>query len=207
MVAGTMEKDPKVLILFAHPALRKSRCNRRLLAAARAVAGVTIRDLYEEYSDFMIDVPQEQELLRAHDVIIFQHPFYWYSCPSLLKEWMDLVLEYGFAFGAGGNSLENKILLSAITTGGPAESYNQEGMNAFTVTEFLAPFEQTARLCGMHWLPPFLVQGAFTITPAVLEEHAQDYSRLLEGLRDGKVNRNNVRGLGQLNGMREGFQS
>ncbi|MES2705668.1 MAG: NAD(P)H-dependent oxidoreductase [Verrucomicrobiota bacterium] len=198
------EKEPRVLVLFAHPALRKSRCNRRLLAAARGVAGVTVRDLYEEYSDFMIDVPREQELLRAHDVIVFQHPFYWYSCPAILKEWMDLVLEHGFAYGESGRALHGKHLVSAITTGGAAESYRSEGMNVFTVRQMLAPFEQTARLCGMKYLPPFLVQGTFTMKPDLLEEHAHDYSRLLVELRDEKIDADAVRGLPNLNGFQGG---
>lgn len=199
MVAGMAEQEPRVLVLFAHPALRKSRCNRRLLAAARSVPGVTVRDLYEEYSDFMIDVPREQELLRAHDVIVFQHPFYWYSCPALLKEWMDLVLEYGFAYGEAGSALHGKILVSAITTGGAAESYRRDGLNVYTIGEMLVPFERTAGLCGMRWLPPFLVQSTFTLPPDQLEAHAVDYTALLGDLRDGRVAFEKARKLSSLN--------
>ena len=64
----------RILILFAHPALGKSRISRRLLTVAGTVEGVTIHDLYEEYPDFKIDVKREQDLLRRHDVILFQHP-------------------------------------------------------------------------------------------------------------------------------------
>lgn len=202
MVAGMAEQEPRVLVLFAHPALRKSRCNRRLLAAARSVPGVTVRDLYEEYSDFMIDVPKEQELLRAHDVIVFQHPFYWYSCPSLLKEWMDLVLEYGFAYGESGQALQGKILVSAITTGGAAESYRSDGLNVYTIGQMLVPFERTAGLCGMRWLPPFLVQGTFTLPSERLDGHARDYAALLGDLRDGRVVVEKARKLTELNHWR-----
>ena len=80
-----------ILILFAHPVQRKSRINQRLLAAAQRVAGVTVRDPYEEYLDFMITAKRGQELLEAHDVILYQHPFYWYSCPAILKGWLDPV--------------------------------------------------------------------------------------------------------------------
>lgn len=48
-----------------------------------------------------IDTPYEQALLREHDVIVFQHPLYTYSCPALLKEWLDRVLSRGFASGPG----------------------------------------------------------------------------------------------------------
>lgn len=93
----------RVLVLFAHPAVHKSRINRHLADAVRGLEQVTFHDLYEAYPDFLIDVPREQELLRSHDVIVVQHPFYWYSTPAIFKEWMDLVLEYGFAYGKGGS--------------------------------------------------------------------------------------------------------
>lgn len=79
----------RVLLLFAHPAIHKSRANRALFAAAQAVEGLTVRNLYEIYPDFLIDAA-EQRLLESHDVVVLQHPFYWYSAPSLVKEWLDL---------------------------------------------------------------------------------------------------------------------
>jgi glutathione-regulated potassium-efflux system ancillary protein KefG len=172
----------RVLVLFAHPAFQKSRIHRHLVPAARATEGVTFHDLYEAYPDFQIDVAREQALLRAHDAIVFQHPFYWYSCPALLKEWLDLVLEFGFAYGTGGTALHGKTLASALTTGGPAEAYARTGSNRFTMAELLAPFEQTAHLCGMTWHPPFVVHGTVRLTdPAALAAHAADYARFLGG--------------------------
>src|SRR5262249_5428870 len=109
----------RILILFAHPVLERSRVNRRLLAAVRDLADVTVHDLYEAYPTLYIDAKREQRLLVDHDVIVFQHPFYWYSCPALLKEWQDLVLEHGWAYGHGGTQLRGKITFNAITTGGP----------------------------------------------------------------------------------------
>ena len=166
--------------------MRKSRINRRLLQAARGVEGVTVHDLYEEYPDFMIDVEREQELLNAHDVILFQHPFYWYSCPALLKEWMDLVLSHGYAYGEEGRALEGKWHGSVLSTGGAAEAYGVDGHNRFTVRQLLAPFEQTAWLCRMLWMPPFLVQGSFVLDDPGLERHAGNYAEVLRGLRSGE---------------------
>lgn len=177
----------RILILFAHPALRKSRINRRLLAAARSVDGVTVRDLYEEYPDFMIDVAAEQRLLESHDVILFQHPFYWYSCPAIVKEWLDLVLEHGFAYGEEGRALAGKWTASVLSTGGAAEVYQPAGQNRFTVRQLLAPFEQTAFLCRMEWLPPFLVQGTFALSEGGLEQHAATYVRTLQALQQGSL--------------------
>jgi len=178
----------RILILFAHPALQKSRFHRRLVEAAQGLEGVTFQDLYEVYPDFQIDVKHEQTLLLAHDVIVLQHPFYWYSSPALLKEWLDLVLEYGFAYGPGGAHLQGKKLLTAITTGGSQSAYARSGSNYFTIPELLAPFEQTARLCGMEYLPPFVVHGTVRVEDAAeIRRHAEDYRRCLTGLRDGTL--------------------
>jgi len=189
-----------VLIIFAHPAPHKSRINRQLVTAVAGLENVTVNDLYEEYPTFDINVRREQELLLAHDVIVFQHPFYWYSSPAILKEWQDLVLEYGFAYGAGGTKLQGKLFLTAITTGGPEEAYCRRGYNFFTIRELLAPFAQTARLCGMRYLPPFVINGTLELTEeAVISAHAQAYRRVIEGLRDESVNLEEVEKLERIN--------
>ncbi len=178
----------RVLVLFTHPALQKSRINRHLAAAAKQVAGVTFHDLYEAYPDLHVDVPREQDLLLAHDIIVTQYPFFWYNCPALMKEWLDVVLEYGFAYGHEGTKLHGKKILAALTTGGGEHAYARDGHNHFTMRELLAPFEQTARLCGMQWLPPFIVHGTIRLTDErVIASHAAAYAKLLGDLRDGKI--------------------
>jgi glutathione-regulated potassium-efflux system ancillary protein KefG len=173
-----------VLILFAHPAFQKSRANRVLVRAAEAMHGVTLHDLYEAYPEMHIDVAREQNLLRSHDAVVFQHPFYWYSVPAILKEWQDLVLERGFAYGAGGDVLKGKCFLPAITLGGPASSYGRDGLNHFTVRELLAPIEATVRLCGMKYLEPFTLHSADELSPEELKEAAARYCERLARLRD-----------------------
>ena len=81
----------RLLLLFAHPAVHKSRVNHLLLSHVQSLPGITVNDLYEAYPRFLINVAREQALLLEHDVIIFQHPFYWYSSPAILKQWQDLV--------------------------------------------------------------------------------------------------------------------
>ena len=177
----------RILILFAHPALEKSRVNEVLVNEIRDVDGVTFHDLYEAYPEFDIDVPREQELLEAHDVLVLQHPFFWYSTPAILKQWQDLVLEHGWAYGRSGNALRGKKVLSVTTTGGREVAYQKDGYNRFTMRELLAPIEQTAYLCGMEYLPPFVVHGTHGMTPPGMEAHARDYRRALEALRDGRL--------------------
>ena len=188
-----------VLILFAHPALEKSRVNRILVQGLDRLDGVTVHDLYEVYPDFDIDVAEEQKLLLDHDVIVLHHPFFWYSVPALLKQWEDLVLEHGWAYGAGGTALVGKKMMAAITTGGRASAYCRGGHNRYTIEELLRPIEQTARLCGMEYLPPFVVHGTHGMTPAETHDHSRDYRRALEALRDGRLDFRAAHRIGRLN--------
>lgn len=169
----------KTLILFAHPAFEKSKANASLLDAVRDLKNVTIHDLYEAYPDFLIDVKHEQALLEEHDRIVLQHPFFWYSTPALVKEWFDLVLQYGWAYGEGGDKLRGKSLLSAITTGGGAGAYCKEGYNRYPIEELLRPIEQTAALCGMKYESPFVLYGALTLSEEERKNKAQNYRELL----------------------------
>ncbi|MBW4482325.1 MAG: NAD(P)H-dependent oxidoreductase [Tildeniella torsiva UHER 1998/13D] len=195
-----MTSPNRILVLFAHPALNKSRINCQLLRAIADLEGVTLHDLYEEYPDFHIHVKREQQLLVDHDIVVWQHPFYWYSSPAILKEWQDLVLEYGFAYGHEGTALHGKKCLSVISTGGTQEAYRREGNNYYTISELLAPFAQTARLCGMDYLPPFVVHGAHQLSDdAQINDRAQDYRTLLQALRDDHINWPALSGLTQLN--------
>jgi glutathione-regulated potassium-efflux system ancillary protein KefG len=190
----------KILVLFAHPALERSKVNRRLVAEAKAVPGVTVHDLYETYPDMHVDVRREKELLSEHDAIVFQHPFFWYSTPALLKEWQDLVLQHGWAYGKGGKALSGKVTFNAITTGGPEGSYHPEGYNRFTVRQLLLPYEATARLCEMRYLPPFVTYGALRLTEAkAIATAAQDYRRLLEAIAEDRFDFDRAEPLEQLN--------
>jgi glutathione-regulated potassium-efflux system ancillary protein KefG len=148
--------------------------------------GITVNNLYETYPDFYIDVVAEQQLLIEHDIIVWQHPFYWYSSPAILKEWMDLVLQHGFAYGLKGSNLAGKQVLSIISTGGNKEVYCKEGRNHFTINEFLIPFKQSANLCGMDYLPPFVVYGSHTLNNVEIEKINIKYKKLLSDLRDEK---------------------
>ena len=194
----------RVLIQFAHPVLERSRVNRPLLEAVRGIDGVDVNDLYEAYPTLDIDVDREQQLLLAHDVIVFHHPFYWYSTPAILKQWQDMVLEHGWAYGEKGVQLRGKITIHVLTTGGPETAYHREGSNHFTVRELLAPWEQTANLCGMRFLAPFVTHGALRpIEQVGVERYGAAYRRLLEALRDDQIDLAAAQGGARINSMVE----
>ncbi len=174
-----MSQPPNVLLLYAHPEFQDSVANQVLLQPAWRLPNVTVHDLYGCYPDFFIDIQHEQELLRAHEVIVFQHPLYTWSCPALLKEWMDRVLSREFASGPGGNQLAGKYWRSMITTGEPESAYRSDGQNRYPLTEILRPFELTAAMCRMHWLTPVIVYQARRQSREMLENHARAWGEWL----------------------------
>jgi len=156
-----------ILVLTAHPDLSASFVNRRWFDALSEVPGITTRDLTSVgRAEMQFDPATEQALLRQADRVVLQFPFYWYSGPPVLKAWLDQVLLFGFAYGPGGDQLRGKELTLAISTGGPAQSYQTGSYNNFSMPELLAPFQQTAQMIGMTYLPPFVLHGAMSRDPA-----------------------------------------
>ncbi len=152
-----------ILVLTAHPDLASSTINRRWKQALANEPRVAVRDLSAIGGPHMrFDPKLEQARLKQADRIVLQFPFYWYSSPPVLKAWLDQVLLSGFAHGPGGDHLVGKELMLAISTGGPAESYSEASYNSFAMPQYLTPFEQTAKMVGMRYLPPFVLHGAMS---------------------------------------------
>lgn len=175
----------KILFILAHPNLSKSKANRAVANAVRNLSNLTFVDLYEEYPDFFINVKREQERLLEHDVLVFQHPFYWYSMPPLLKQWEDDVLELGFAYGSGGNKLHGKRFLLSITAGGPQDAYKPGGYNNFEIETLITPYKQTSNLCGWDWLPHIVLHSSLRAPPEELEAHAALVRARIEEIQTG----------------------
>ena len=166
------------LVIVAHPHLQQSRTNRTLMRAA-AQTQANVRDLYALYPDYLIDVEAEQAALGTATLVVWQHPIHWYSAPPLMKLWIDEVLAFGWAYGPGGTALRGKDLWLVASTGGPEESYHPDRYNRYFFDAFLPPFEQTAVLCGMRFVPPLLVHGAHAASDDKLAELARVYAQRL----------------------------
>ncbi|WP_428772663.1 glutathione-regulated potassium-efflux system ancillary protein KefG [Vibrio sp.] len=181
---SALTPPPKVLVIYAHPEPQNSIANQVMIKKIEALAHVTVHDLYARYPDFFIDVSAEHRLLLEHDVIVFQHPLFMYSCPALLKEWLDRVLGKGFAFGAG-SALKGKYWRSVITTGGKQGAFGKHGYNKYPLDEILQPFELTALLCQMHWMEPLVLYWSRHVDDMVRYQHAESYRQwLLNPLAD-----------------------
>jgi glutathione-regulated potassium-efflux system ancillary protein KefF len=175
---------PEILVIAAHPSLEHSRVNRALLDAAGTLAAAdsrrfAIRDLYRLYPDYLIDVAAEQEQLAQARLVVWLHPVHWYSMPPLMKLWLDEVFSFGWAYGPGGQALHGKDLWLVASTGGPQASYHPTGYNRYAFDAFLPPYEQTAALAGMRWLPPLVLHGAHRVGDDELAGHARLFAERL----------------------------
>lgn len=190
----------KILIMFAHPAKRRSKINAALRTAVEGLEGVTVNDLYANYPDFFIDVKREQKLCEEHDVIIFQFPLYWYSSPSILKEWQDLVLEYGWAYGSQGKALQGKMFFLAFTAGADLSTYQCHGYNLSSIAELTSPFRSMANLCLLNYFPPFVVTGVHRGLPEPeVIEYAKEYRHLIISIRNEQLDLDTAKGAEFLN--------
>lgn len=165
----------KILIIATHPNIENSIVNKFWLEKLANEPNITVRFLDVLYPDRQIDIKKEQQLLESHDRIVFQFPFYWYSMPSLMRDYFDLVLEFGWAYGPKGDALKGKEFLCAVSIGAPAYSYQGGSYNHFTITELLRPLEATANAIQMIYLPAFTLFDTPRLTKKELHQSIIDY--------------------------------
>ncbi|WP_333803957.1 NAD(P)H-dependent oxidoreductase [Sulfurospirillum sp.] len=171
----------KTLIILTHLNMAQSRLNKALIETVKDEPNITVHDIYATYKNAdAIDVAKEQALLLEHERIIFQFPFYWYSTPSLLKEWQDKVLEYGFAYGSTGDKLKGKPFKIAVTIGAPEEAYQPEGFMQATISELLKPLQTMALMTQMTFTSTFKIYGALKISDAELTQKAKEYQGIIK---------------------------
>ncbi len=175
---------PDIYVIAAHPAWRESRVNRPMMEAAKTLDRVQVQDLYSSYPDYAINVAEEQAALERAQLIVLLHPIQWYSMPALQKLWLDEVFGYGWAYGEGGSALQGKDLWLVATTGGPEMSYHPQGYNRYFFDAFLPPYEQSAALCGMRFLPPLVLHGAHRVEREAVALHIDTFRQRLQSYPD-----------------------
>jgi putative NADPH-quinone reductase len=172
----------KILLNLVHPDFKNSIVNKELLNGIKDLDNVTINNLYDHYPNFEIDIKKEQKLLLEHDIILFQFPMYWFSSPSLLKEWFDVVLAPGFAH-AGNYKLENKSFAIAISCGGAKKEFSHTGKDEKTVEEFLFPFSTTAKYVKMNYKKAFITyETETTLSEDTLTKYTNNYIQYIKEL-------------------------
>ncbi|RBL90978.1 NAD(P)H-dependent oxidoreductase [Chitinophaga flava] len=175
----------KTLVIIIHPNLESSLINRLWLEALKKHPDkYTLHDLHQQYPDEKIDIAREQQLLEAHDKIIFQFPFYWFNCPPFFKKWLDEVLTHGWAYGKGsGYRLAGKKIALGITAGIRENDYSANGRYQYTLRELTAPFEVTFNYVRADYRFFFAFYGAeHNPETATVEENAREYLTFIDHL-------------------------
>ena len=182
----------KNLIVLAHPNLLQSKVNKKLAESAATLPSAEIIDLYKRYGDIKFDthlpedkLEEDRRKMEGAEKIILQFPFYWYSSPSLLKQWLDDVLKFGWCHHGGVEgekyALAEKELALAIVCGGNNLSYTPTGYNNSHLTSYLDPFVQTARTLKMKMNHPFAIYGSLKISETDLDSKAKEYIKFISG--------------------------
>ncbi|WP_027712329.1 NAD(P)H-dependent oxidoreductase [Dickeya chrysanthemi] len=169
----------KTSVLVFHPNINQSRVNSALAKGIEHLSSVNVRYLYDLYPDGKIDVVAEQAALENTKRIVLQFPMQWYSTPSLLKQWLDDILTYGWAYGSEGKALLGKELMLAVSLGGPESAYQTEGDIGHTVGEYLLSFETIAKYTSMQYIKPFITGGSMNISDEEIDAQVVRYRSLL----------------------------
>lgn len=119
----------KALIIVGHPNIKKSIATSEVITNFKKEKNIDFKivDLYNEYPDFKIDIEKEQNNLLEYNNIIILSPIYWYNLTPMVKQYIDLVCSYGFAYGAE-YKLENKKAILVTSTGGTKERYEKDNL-------------------------------------------------------------------------------
>lgn len=151
----------KTLVIVIHPDIESSAINKRWMQALyQSQDKYVVHQLYKIYPDEKIDVSAEQKLIAHYDKIVFQFPFYWFSCPPLFKKWLDEVLTYGWAYGSkSGYKVSGKRIALAISAGIDEEEYRASQKYKYTLAELTRPFELTFAYIKAAYRPPFVYYG------------------------------------------------
>ncbi|WP_443943619.1 NAD(P)H-dependent oxidoreductase [Pedobacter sp. AW1-32] len=175
----------KTLIVVIHPDMEQSVVNKRWVDELKQYPDqFLIHDLHQVYPDEIIDVAAEQRLIEAHDKIVFQFPFYWFSCPGFYKKWMDLVLTHGWAYGSkSGYKMGGKTVALAVSIGVDEAEYSAKGDYKYTLNELLRPFELSFEYVKADYRTPFAYYGMeYNSTPEWIEKSVPLYLDYLNAL-------------------------
>ncbi len=152
----------KTLVIMAHPNIDTSIFNKYIKEDLQKEENIVYKDLSSLYEDFKLDVKKEQEELLSASKIVFQFPLQWYSSPAILKQYVDLVFDYDFAYTVENGffealKLKGKEFQLLVTVGSKEESFT--GEERLSVKECLSSYSYTAKMLGMKELEACFIYG------------------------------------------------
>ena len=168
----------KTLIIMSHPDVAQSASQQFLLAAINGEEQIQIRHLeaiLAEREDYHFDKTIERACLQEADRIILQFPFYWYQCPSVMKQWMDEVLTLNLL-----QKGKKKELGIVVTVGAKKDRYAAGGSVGFGIEELLRPYQALANQLGWNYQTPFVIYQFQYLTETQKQQLLVDYLYYLE---------------------------
>ncbi|WP_316813619.1 NAD(P)H-dependent oxidoreductase [Pedobacter heparinus] len=170
------------LIIVIHPDIKNSAVNKRWVEELNKFPErYHVHQLYQVYPDEKIDVQAEQKLVEQYEKIVFQFPFYWFSCPPLFKKWLDEVLTYGWAYGSKSEyKLSGKKISLAISAGIDEQEYQHQEKYKYTLAELTRPFELSFEYVKADYQPLFAYYGLeYNSSPEWIEKSVPAYMDFL----------------------------
>lgn len=150
------------LLILAHPYYTQSIANKTIVnELIKTYPDLEVRDIFQLYPDYKIDVSAEQEALLRHDTIILQYPMFWFNMPAILKLWFDEVFTYQFAYGSQGDKLKDKKVIISMTVGQKEADMVNDRENL--IDSFLKAVQHSIQYTQMHLSSTFLL---YDVSPA-----------------------------------------
>ncbi|MEQ1109097.1 NAD(P)H-dependent oxidoreductase [Acinetobacter seifertii] len=144
------------LLILAHPYYAQSIANKTIVNEfIKTYPNLEVRDIFQLYPDYKIDVSAEQEALLRHDTIILQYPMFWFNMPAILKLWFDEVFTYQFAYGSQGDKLKDKKVIISMTVGQKEADMVNERENL--IDSFLKAVQYSIQYTQMQLSSTFLL--------------------------------------------------
>lgn len=137
----------QTLIIFGHTFWNDSKVNKLLLESLANDKDIKIQNLSVLYPDYKINADAEVALLQSADNIVFQFPLFWFSTPSILKEWQDVVLSK-ILYGNNPDLIKGKTFGIVTTAGGAEGSY--DGHHGATLRQMLTPIYESFKYLGAN---------------------------------------------------------
>ncbi|MBU1619316.1 MAG: NAD(P)H-dependent oxidoreductase [Gammaproteobacteria bacterium] len=146
-----------ISLLYAHPYAHHARLEQMMLNAVQHWPGLELRELYQLYPDFYINVALERKMLQSSAAIVLHYPMQCGLPPALLVQYLHKVFQYGWAYGTNDAgdavmSLQGKsfwLVTHAVASHHELDPCYQQSM--FT------PLRQLALSCGMRWQQPLML--------------------------------------------------
>ncbi|WP_336932576.1 NAD(P)H-dependent oxidoreductase [Acinetobacter bereziniae] len=149
------------LLILGHPYYTRSIANKTIVnELTDKYPDLEVRDIFQRYPDYQIDVAAEQQALLRHETVILQYPMFWFNMPAILKLWFDEVFSYQFAYGSQGDKLKNKKVLLSMTVGQSEKNLINEHENL--IESFLKSVHHSIQYSQMNLSGTFLL---FDVSP------------------------------------------